>query len=198
MLPIANDALVHFKNGDKIEILLATLHMSVPGAYMWLSIFYALFHCYLNFWAELTQFADRRFYSDWWNAGNLNEYWRKWNQPIHNYLIRHIYYPCRRYKLNAFVASLIAFTVSAIFHEYIVVGIFSVYNFIAFSLMFVNVPCMFLQRQLKGYISGNTNNVLFWFFYIILGQPFGIIFCYYQMMTPNQRQFNLEVPFPQE
>ena len=63
---------------------------------------------------------------------------------------------------------LITFTVSAIAHEYIVVGVFSVVNFIAFILMMVNVPVMIAQRQLKNLISGNTNNLLFWLCYIIL------------------------------
>ena len=64
--------------------------MAVPGAYVWLAMFYSVFHLFLNIMGELTQFGDRRFYSDWWNAGNLGEYWRKWNQPIHNWLQRHM------------------------------------------------------------------------------------------------------------
>jgi len=142
--------------------------MAVPAAYAWLIMFYCLFHSYLNMWAEITRFADRRFYSDWWNANNLSEYWRKWNQPIHNFLIRHVYYPLRRRRVSSAVCMLVTFTVSAIAHEYIVVGIFSVLNFIAFILMMVNVPVMIAQRQLKSLISGNTNNLLFWLCYIIL------------------------------
>jgi len=53
--------------------------MAVPAAYCWLFMFYTVFHSYMNFMAELTYFADRRFYSDWWNANDLGEYWRKWN-----------------------------------------------------------------------------------------------------------------------
>ena len=87
-------------------------------------------------------FADRRFYSDWWNAGDLGEYWRKWNQPIHNYLIRHIYFPCRRAGYSATFGMLLTFTFSAVFHEYVDVGVFSVFNCIAFTLMMVNIPCM--------------------------------------------------------
>lgn len=30
--------------------------------------FFAVFHCYLNFMAELTRYADREFYLDWWYA----------------------------------------------------------------------------------------------------------------------------------
>lgn len=40
--------------------------------------------------------------------------------------------------------------------------------------------------------------MLFWLVYVIFGQPFGIILCYYQMMEKNQElQVSLEVPFPQ-
>ena len=179
MLPIGDGAMVHFKNRNYFQILLSTLHMAVPASYLWLTVFYSTFHSWLNFLAEVTQFADRRFYSDWWNAGDLGEYWRKWNQPIHNYLLRHIYFPCRRNGLSSQVCLLITFTISAAFHEYIIAGIFSILNFGPFALMMINIPCMILQRQFKNVISGNTNNLLFWLAYVIFGQPFGFLLCYY-------------------
>ena len=74
---------------------------------------------------------------------------------------------------------LVTFTISALFHEYIVAGIFSIVNFVAFILMMLNIPCMILQRQLKSTISGNTNNLLFWLVYVILGQPFGFLLINY-------------------
>ena len=153
--------------------------MAVPAAYIWLIFFYCFFHSHLNLMAELTYFSDRTFYGDWWNAGDLGEYWRKWNNPIHHFLIRHVYYPLRRRKVSGSTSLFVTFLVSAIFHEYLVVGIFSVVNFIAFIIMMVNVPVMIAQRQFKDKVSGNTNNMLWWLFYVILGQPFGIIFCYY-------------------
>ena len=75
---------------------------------------------------------------------------------------------------------------SALFHEYIVVGIFSVVNFTAFLGMMLNIPAMMLQRQLKSVVSGNTNNLLFWFSYVIAGQPFAMLLCYYQLMEKTQ------------
>jgi diacylglycerol O-acyltransferase 1 len=179
MVPTAQAGAQAIAVGDYLEVLTETLNLAVPAAYMWLTIFYCLFHSYLNMWAELTRFGDRRFYSDWWNANNLSEYWRKWNHPIHNWLIRHVYYPLRRRKFSSTLCILVTFTVSAAFHEFLIVGIFSVVNFIAFILMMINVPAMILQRQLKNVISGNTNNTLFWLSYVILGQPFGVIFIFY-------------------
>lgn len=42
-------------------------------------MFYSLFHCMLNFMAEITYFGDRQFYKDWWNSSYIDEYWRTWN-----------------------------------------------------------------------------------------------------------------------
>lgn len=74
-LKIAESSMPYFVEWNTQKIIEKTLHMAVPAAYLWLGNFYLIFHTYLNFWAELTQFADRRFYSDWWNASNLGEYW---------------------------------------------------------------------------------------------------------------------------
>ena len=142
MMPIAQESVQAMKDKNYSEIFLLTLRMSVPASYVWLCFFYGLFHSYLNTFAELTYFADRRFYSDWWNAGNLGEYWRKWNFPIHSFLQRHVYYPMRRRNIRKPMALLGTFFISAVAHEYIVVGVFRVVNFIAFTLMFVNVPIM--------------------------------------------------------
>lgn len=180
MLPIAREAHEGLIEGNKKKILLDVLRMSVPAAYCWLAFFYMFFHSFMNIMGELCEFGDRRFYSDWWNAGNLSEYWRKWNHPIHNFLIRHIYYPLRRRKISKPLSLFITFMVSAAAHEYIMIGVFRVVNFIAFTLMIVNVPLMVFQEKTKHLVSPDINNLLFWLGYIILGQPFGIIFSHYQ------------------
>jgi diacylglycerol O-acyltransferase 1 len=142
MLPVAKEAVEPLKNKQYMHVLFLTLKMCVPAAYLWLIMFYSFFHSYMNLWGELTMFADRRFYSDWWNAGDLSEYWRKWNFPIHSFLIRHVYFPLRRRKVAKPVALFLTFFVSAVAHEYVIIGIFRVVNFIAFTLMIINVPIM--------------------------------------------------------
>lgn len=119
---------------------MAVLGVAVPCAYIWLAIFFGVFHAWTNFWGEVTRFADRRFYSDWWNAGNLAEYWRKWNYPIHNWLVRHVYFPLIRRGFSESLSRLLTFTVSAIFHEYIIIGVFRTVNMIGFGAMIVNIP----------------------------------------------------------
>ena len=81
-----------------------TLKMAVPSSYVWLLFFYGLFHAYLNFWGELVCFADRRLYLDWRSANNLGEFWRKWNFPIHSFLMRHCCIPLRRRRVSGATA----------------------------------------------------------------------------------------------
>jgi len=145
---------------------------------MWLIMFYLIFHCFTNFFAELTRFADRRFYSDWWNAGDLAEYWRKWNHPIHHWLIRHIYFPLIRRKFSPDSAKLLTFLFSAVAHEYVAVGTFRVFNCVSFMVMMVNIPLISLQKALKPVISKKYNNIIFWLSYAIIGQPFVLLMCY--------------------
>ena len=47
----------------------------------------------LNLTGELLRFGDREFYRDWWNCKNLADFWRMWNMPVHNFLVRHISQP---------------------------------------------------------------------------------------------------------
>jgi hypothetical protein len=74
--------------GPKAILVMETLHKSVTTegvleyceliievTYAWLFMFYMFFHSYLTMWAELTGFADKRFYEDWWNSDNLTTYW---------------------------------------------------------------------------------------------------------------------------
>lgn len=105
---------------------------------MWLIFFYLLFHSFLNLLGELLHFADRHFYHDWWNANNIDVFWRSWNLPVHRWAVRylmskidlrifsniyfhrHLYIPMVDMGYNKLVASTTVFFISAFFHEYLV------------------------------------------------------------------------------
>jgi sterol O-acyltransferase len=53
---------------------------------------YVIWECLLNVLAEITCFADRGFYGDWWNSVSFDQYARDWNRPVHNFLLRHVYH----------------------------------------------------------------------------------------------------------
>lgn len=48
-----------------VESLVSLL---IPCMLLWILLFYVIFECICNASAELTYFADRHFYADWWNV----------------------------------------------------------------------------------------------------------------------------------
>lgn len=74
----------------------------------------------MNLMGELLHFADRNFYCDWWNANNIDIFWRTWNMPVHRWAVRHIYIPVVEMGYGRSTAIIIVFFISAFFHEYMV------------------------------------------------------------------------------
>ena len=94
------------------------LKLAIPSCtYIWVIGFYLYFYLVLNLMAELLTFGDRLFYKDWWNAANIGLYWRNCNLPVHNWLIRHKYFPLIRNGISKSNATLLVFIFSGMFHE---------------------------------------------------------------------------------
>lgn len=79
--PTLANSNVPMRDLDLPQIAERLLVLSIPNTYIWLLGFYLYFHLYLNLCAEITRFGDRVFYRDWWNARNIELYWRSWNIP---------------------------------------------------------------------------------------------------------------------
>jgi len=43
---------------------------------------YVIWELILNVLAEVTYFADRGFYADWWNSVSWDQFARDWNRPV--------------------------------------------------------------------------------------------------------------------
>lgn len=92
----------------------------LPGAVMLVTGHYLLLHAWLNGWAEVLRFADRRFYTDWWCSRNFSDYYRRWNVVVHDWLREYLYEEARGTVLFGRTgAALLVFAVSALVHEYI-------------------------------------------------------------------------------
>ena len=78
--PTLATSILKIKSGELNigQLLDRIMKLSLSVSLIWLSMFYGLFHAYLYFWAEITQFGDRQFYREWWNASDLGTYWRLW------------------------------------------------------------------------------------------------------------------------
>jgi hypothetical protein len=110
-----------FTSEREISFGFAVAKLAVPSFIMWLLGFYSVFHAMLNVCGELTAYPDRRFYMEWWNATTVDDFWRKWNIPVHEFCLRHIYLESIHYKIAATrsQAAFATFLFSALFHEYV-------------------------------------------------------------------------------
>lgn len=174
----------HPLKGNYLYAIERVLKLSIPTLYFWLCMFYCTFHLWLNIIAELTRFGDRQFYKDWWNAKTVEEYWKMWNMPVHKWMVRHVYFPCLRRGISKEGAVFISFVISGIFHE-LCIGIpcHMVRGWAFLAIMF-QVPLViltnFLQKRFKNLMVGN---MIFWFFFCIVGQPISILLYYHDVIN---------------
>jgi sterol O-acyltransferase len=90
----------------------------LPITILLVLIFYIVFENITNIFAEITLFADRLFYDEWWNSSTFEEFNRLWNKPVHNFLFRHVYLECMvKYGLGKKISQLVTFFFSALLHE---------------------------------------------------------------------------------
>lgn len=173
-LPIVQKTPEAIHQGDIPFLVERLLKLAVPNLYVWLTGFYVFFHVYLNIWAEVTYFADRKFYGAWWNSSTLEHFWRQWNIPTHFWLVQHVYKPTRRAGYSQNAGYFLVFFVSAVFHELIVAVAFRTLRLWAFFAMMGQLPLISLSRPLQG---KNSGNVIFWLS-MALGQAFCVIMYY--------------------
>ena len=135
--------------------------------------FFGLLHSWFNFFAELTCFADRLFYQDWWNTTDFGVYYRKWNGVVHDFLYCYVYLELLRQitpanasapqrAARAQFAMLFTFVLSALVHEYIItLGLGFFYPVLLVLFLGAGVSFIWLMRILFGGVP-RLANVFFW------------------------------------
>mmetsp|Transcript_17963 Transcript_17963/g.26917 ORF Transcript_17963/g.26917 Transcript_17963/m.26917 type:complete len:450 (+) Transcript_17963:179-1528(+) len=152
---------------------LAGVHLfqiCVPANLCWFLAFYCVFQNNFAILAELTQYPERRFYSDWWNATTVDQFWRRWNVPVHDFAVAHVFNPCiKTLKLSSKASGAVVFVLSALLHELTFAVAFKCYNCYFITLgMIIQIPLMHFSRGLEGKRSGN--------FFVWLNFVLGITF----------------------
>ena len=110
------------EDGNKFHLFSAFF---LPGMIAYFVCFLIVFELATNFYAELSGLEDRQFYQDFWNSTNFDEYSRKWNKLVHEFLYRHYFLEYLiRYKLSVFQAMLWTFVFSTVFHECCFIAVF--------------------------------------------------------------------------
>lgn len=65
---------------DKISAFELFCHSLIPLFITTIIIFYIVWDCMCNAFAELAYYGDRYFYRDWWNSTTFEEFNSKWNR----------------------------------------------------------------------------------------------------------------------
>ncbi|XP_073236654.1 sterol O-acyltransferase 1-like [Porites lutea] len=157
---------------------LCVFNCMLPGTVVLVLGFFAILHSWLNAFAEMTRFADRMFYKDWWNSNSYADYYRTWNVVVHDWLYAYIYKDLYRIIKNRQVATVSVFILSAIVHEYVLLFAFRFFYpillimFGAFGLSFV-----FLKPKKHENVSQAWN--IFMWITLIVGN--GLLMCMYSM-----------------
>lgn len=143
------------------KLVLTIFGSVMPATIAFLCGFYCLLHSWMNACAELLRFSDRMFYKDWWNATSFAGYYRTWNIVVHDWLYTYIYKDIYEHVFKGCkpVATLCVFTISAVFHEFILAFtfrffypvLFVMFNIFGLLLMFIT------KKELR-----NLGNILMW------------------------------------
>ncbi|KAI8336645.1 MBOAT, membrane-bound O-acyltransferase family-domain-containing protein [Chlamydoabsidia padenii] len=149
-----------------------------PFLINYLFIFYIIFECILNAFAEISRFADRNFYDDWWNSVSYDEFARKWNKPVHHWLLRHVYaQSIDSYKLSKMNATFLTFLFSSCLHEMVLVICTRRIRMYLFVMQMLQLPLIMLGR--KPFIRERfwLGNTVYWMSMMVGPPLLGILYC---------------------
>eukprot|EP00483_Globobulimina_turgida_P011189 UN11210 len=150
------------------------INLLVPATLLEIAGFFVVFDCMMNCIAELTCFADREFYQDWWNSTSFEEFARKWNRPVHEFLLRHVYYESMStYKLSKGVAMAGTFIFSIALHEVVLCACLHKFSpWLAFFRL-MQLPLMPIMTS-RAFKNKPLGNIVFWVG-IIVGMPMTMV-----------------------
>ncbi|KAI0339433.1 MBOAT-domain-containing protein [Trametopsis cervina] len=139
------------------------LDLALPFMTAYLLLFYLIFECICNGFAELSCFADRQFYEDWWNATSWEEFSRKWNKPVHTFLLRHVYASSMSsYKLSKHSAMFFTFLLSAAVHELVMAIVTKKIRMYLFTMQLAQIPLIAIGRMPVIKQNKLLGNLVFW------------------------------------
>lgn len=139
------------------------LDLALPFMIAFLLLFYIIFECICNGFAELSYFSDRLFYEDWWNSTSWEEFSRKWNKPVHTFLLRHVYASTRAsYGLSRTTAMFVTFFFSAMAHELVMAVVTKKIRMYLFLMQLIQIPLILVSRAPAIQRNKLMGNVVFW------------------------------------
>ncbi|KAI9343951.1 MBOAT-domain-containing protein [Obelidium mucronatum] len=155
----------------EITFVTSIMRLLLPFMICFLLVFFIIFEFICNAFAELTFFADREFYEDWWNSTTFDEYARRWNKPVHEFLLRHVYLESMTtHNMSRHKSSLLTFFISSVFHELVMMMTGKRLRPWLFLLQMFQIPLIYMAGMPFIKRNRTLGNALFWFG-MFLGPP---------------------------
>lgn len=164
---------------NNVSFLDAFADLLLPCLVSALLCFFLVFEYLLNWAAEITCFADRKFYSDWWNSTDMAEFARKWNVPVHRFLRCHVYSvlltgeagSCwNPHGVSRDMAQFMTFLYSSLLHELVMSATAKRLKFWMLAMQMSQIPLMYLSQVLRLRRRPFLANLIWWLM-ITLGIP---------------------------
>ncbi|KAH3757318.1 Sterol O-acyltransferase [Pelomyxa schiedti] len=150
----------------------SVIKLLLPFLIGYLLIWFLVFDTILSGFAEISRFQPRQFYLDWWNSTTVSEYNRKWNRPVHEWLMKYVYIEIQKnWSTSKITAGLCTFFVSAIAHELFFIVTFRIVRLYFLTLMMLQMPLYIFGEGLRDTKLGNF---VFWQG-IVLGIPLQVV-----------------------
>lgn len=164
---------------NSVNFLDAFVDLLLPCLVSALLCFFLVFEYLLNWAAEITCFADRKFYSDWWNSTDMAEFARKWNVPVHRFLRCHVYSELLAGEVGSSwnprgmsrgMAQFLTFFYSSLLHELVMSATAKRLKFWMLAMQMSQIPLMYTSRVLCLKRHPFLANLIWWLM-ITLGIP---------------------------
>jgi len=168
-------------NEDMILFWERFLTLAVAFNIVWMISFYLVFVSFLQLMAELSLCQGSVFFHEWWNACTMEEYWRRWNLPVHRWCVQHIYVPLVKSKFNKSSAMFAVFITSAILHEYMISCPIQVTGHFALVGFLGQPPLIKLTEYVKTRLGRRVGNMLVWSF-LVFGNTAGVVVYYKEVL----------------
>ncbi len=121
-LVVTEDIIPVIRANTQAPLLELYLQLQMPMIFEIMLLIVLLFESFPNALAELTMYADREFYQDWWNARSVEELYGKWLRFFYLFHYRHVYMKLQiRYKMGQTMAKVVANIVNSAMQELIMV-----------------------------------------------------------------------------
>jgi hypothetical protein len=165
---VTTHVMPRLEDSGTVSPVLSIVSLLLPFLGCYLLTWFVIFEGICNGFAEVTYLADRDFYGDWWNSTTFDEFARKWNKPVHEFLLRHVYLETLDiYNISKLNATAFTFFMSAALHECVFILMFRTVKMYFFLLQMVQMVIIFYGRGLRGTRLGN---ITFWLG-MIVGLP---------------------------